>query len=198
MIAAAFARCPFAVRSLSSLSSRGLLIIRRCSVYALSFRRLDPLFSCCRLFAYYPTAASCRFLFLDACFIVLLSFRRPLRLRIVFSALGFVFVLLVARMVYCFAAAWFLYCVLEARLVFLLWVDARFVCAFTFRRSVFVLCRSVCALSFRCSVSCFACCPAASRVCYCSFEGFCFLLWLETRCVCASSLQTCRFFLICM
>ena len=71
----------------------------------------------------------------------------------------------------------------RCRLAFVLWLRsplgfllmaskrAQFaLCPFVAR---FAFCLSVCALSFRRSVSCFACCPAASRVCYCS-------LWLRS------------------
>ena len=86
-----------------------------------------------------------------------------------------------SRSSYCFGAR-FCFCgahrsrglLFRWRLAFVLWLRSPLgfflkaskhapfaLCPFAAR---FAFCLSVCALSFRCSVSCFACCPAASRV----------------------------------
>ena len=67
------------------------------------------------------------------------------------SALGFVFVVLTARVVYRFAVAWLLYSGLEARLVFFLWLRSAL-------RLRFVL--SPLGLHSACP---FAHCPSAAR-----------------------------------
>ena len=95
----------------------------------------------------------------------------------------------------------------RCRLAFVLWLRSPLgfllmaskrapftLCPFAAR---FAFCLSVCALSFRRSVSCFACCPAASRVCYCSPEGVWFFYYAPK--VAASAHRPCRpvgFFII--
>ena len=142
---------------------------------------MTPFFFCCRLFC----------LLSHRCLMSVFIFGRLLDFPIIVSkAAPFAHCLFRARI--CFCARRRSHGLLfRCRLVSVLWFRSPLgvllmaskrapfaLCPFAAR---FAFCLSVCALSFRRSVSCFACCPAASRVCYCSFEGFCFFYYGRKR-----------------
>ena len=164
--------------ALSFRRSLALLSLRR-SLCLLSRRRLISVFTSRRLFDF------------------LIIFSKPVLFAHCPFAARFHVCLPAARLAYCVAAARFRYCVSEGRLVFLLWLRSSLRLRIVFSPLGFLIVPVrlrivlpplgflLCLLSRRLpSLLLF---PRRRLV---------FLLCSEGRCVCASSLQTCRFFLL--